>query len=832
MKLFFLFFPLLISIHLYAQGYSDTTNLSQTEKNIIDALRKGRAIDMTNQNNKIKSLFLEKLISNAYQLPENTYIEIINASIDGDFLIHDKNILLPIFFTKCTFNGSVQFSYTTFKNSYTNSQCTFRKKVLFEVCDFNKAFVLEHSVIEGEFSFTFNKVSKNLICNNTTFKSEFQINQSEVSNNASFLNAIFDSTSDFDLFRVDQYALFNNCIFTGCKIFGLSFGDAIFKKQVDLTKNNSNYLNMSNCSFEGKLLAEFLTTDNLILYRTTFKSFVDFNGLRINQQAYCFGVKMYSTADFSEANIQGKLNFRSSEFHGKIKFTGLQVTDDCMFDTCRFFLPVDFSLMKIGKSFFCSEALFEDSVVFNYSIVNGNFVIDRTIFIGVANFITLEVGNSFTANTASFLNKDKTVSFNGIKVGKVLQINKSIFYGLVDFTFATIGILFNAEGVKFLHKKLQLPFFAIKTSDIYFDESVFDGGIDLNRLECDGNFILSKTVFNDSGSTINLQDIDVKNFFLNGAKIFATIEMPNSTVNGSFSCDSTTIWKELNLNNSNINLLKLSRSKLNKISVKNTKFKDLLISKMGKIINLDISNSQFEGDLTIRDVKFKKLFCVGTKVNGTATIDSINITNEISLDNSFFQFLKLSNYNFPKTKDSISINEMKYLSLNIGESYNDLDSMVSILNMSKFSVDAYTYFENYCRNQGYIELANKTIIERKNREEREILTGFDSIKNRVSYFLFEYGKNVLVLFLWIGGFIMVGCFTFRKKTMTPTKNESGNFNNLYYTLDVFLPIVNLHEDENWRPLTSWGRLYFIVLTIFGWALMLFIAAYLAGIVSS
>jgi len=56
------------------------------------------------------------------------------------------------------------------------------------------------------------------------------------------------------------------------------------------------------------------------------------------------------------------------------------------------------------------------------------------------------------------------------------------------------------------------------------------------------------------------------------------------------------------------------------------------------------------------------------------------------------------------------------------------------------------------------------------------------------------------------------------------------FDRASYSLDLFLPLVNLHIDEDWTPRGPWRTLYALVHQIVGWVLVPLLLASLSGII--
>ena len=64
----------------------------------------------------------------------------------------------------------------------------------------------------------------------------------------------------------------------------------------------------------------------------------------------------------------------------------------------------------------------------------------------------------------------------------------------------------------------------------------------------------------------------------------------------------------------------------------------------------------------------------------------------------------------------------------------------------------------------------------------------------------------------------------------PSGQGQHLFNRASYSLDLFLPVVNLHIDENWRPVGLWREIYAVFHSMVGWVLVPLLLASLAGIV--
>ena len=64
----------------------------------------------------------------------------------------------------------------------------------------------------------------------------------------------------------------------------------------------------------------------------------------------------------------------------------------------------------------------------------------------------------------------------------------------------------------------------------------------------------------------------------------------------------------------------------------------------------------------------------------------------------------------------------------------------------------------------------------------------------------------------------------------PSWKQQGFFYKVVYSLDLFLPVVNLHVDEKWEPNGTICMLYTVAHSMIGWVIVPLLLAALAGII--
>jgi len=140
----------------------------------------------------------------------------------------------------------------------------------------------------------------------------------------------------------------------------------------------------------------------------------------------------------------------------------------------------------------------------------------------------------------------------------------------------------------------------------------------------------------------------------------------------------------------------------------------------------------------------------------------------------------------------------------------------------------YSDLETLFRKHGFTDQANDVYIAERDKEREEInkwsfwgppkwLFSF------LQFWLIGYGRHLEWLLIWSLVFIGIGCGVFWKKDwMDPKKPEDKDkdYNCLWYSLDLFLPILRLGDADTWTPkdtrrvAVQYKRLHIIVGSLF------------------
>jgi hypothetical protein len=236
-------------------------------------------------------------------------------------------------------------------------------------------------------------------------------------------------------------------------------------------------------------------------------------------------------------------------------------------------------------------------------------------------------------------------------------------------------------------------------------------------------------------------------------------------------------------------------------------------------------------------VKFEEV-----KVGATTTLIGCRFAGYVSFKDARFTALDLSKVTWPTNHDDhawLWLNGMTYGRISAGSEKDSCQNLQHLVERtahgSAYSADVFTRLEDYYRKLGYSRPADSFFRVQKQREREEVLRGFAWAW---SFFLEKfvgYGRSPERAIFWSVVIIGIGCVMFRPHRMEPQKSEYAErkYSPFWYSVDVYLPIIKLHDAEIWKPredcvLTHvWRRIH----TVLGWALIPIAIAAWTGMLS-
>ncbi|MFH1371416.1 MAG: hypothetical protein ABII09_09060 [Planctomycetota bacterium] len=522
------------------------------------------------------------------------------------------------------------------------------------------------------------------------------------------------------------------------------------------------------------------------------------DGVNIEGDVYLSdGFKADGEVRFIGAEISGDFVCKNGEFINKGR---MAITADRMNVKGSVFLGDGFNAhgmvcfrgATIGNTFDCGDGEFvnEDGT----AIVADRINVKGSVFLGdgfkadgEVRFQGAEIGGGFISENGEFNNKGGTaISADGINVkGGVFLINGFKADGEVRFLEAEIDGQFACENGMFINKGGK----AISADGMNVKGGVFlrkdfksEGEVRFLGAAISGNFDCGNGDFNNTGNIAIFADgMDIKGsvFLKKGFKANGEICFIGVAIGGNFECD---------------------RSEF--------------VDKDGTAIRAERMN--VKGSVFLRD-DFNvegRVSLIGTTISGRFTWSDINRPEKATLDlrNATVGVLCDDEKSWPE-RGNLFLDGFVYE--NIGDDApKDAKHRIDWLNRQgeeRFRPGSFEQLAKVLEKMGYNEDAIKIRIEKEKTITRQ--GGFNLV-TKIWRFILEIfiGYGYQLWKAWIAAIfiIFVGSVVFKlghKKIVQTDKEPYHRFNSFIYSLEKFVPVVNLSMAQYWIPDTNkrWGR---------------------------
>jgi len=218
------------------------------------------------------------------------------------------------------------------------------------------------------------------------------------------------------------------------------------------------------------------------------------------------------------------------------------------------------------------------------------------------------------------------------------------------------------------------------------------------------------------------------------------------------------------------------------------------------------------------------------KVEGGAIFKDAVFEGPVNFDYASFALLDLS-----KVAGHFHMQEMSYKYIKAApeepESHKEL---LKLADQSAYTADVYNNLEAFFLRQGYRGDADRAFIAGKRRERRENLQGLGWLGSCLLDWLVGYGRRPWQAGIPCAVLVALGCVLFSPKKMEPQKPEDTPrvYSRFWYSLGLFLPVVDLQTDTVWKPKAdqTFLRNYARVHALLGWILIPIVLAALTGLI--
>jgi uncharacterized protein YjbI with pentapeptide repeats len=747
----------------------------------------------------------ERIVKELTRDPEEPVYKLHDAKIAGPFNLRHRTIDIALDIQRCEFLGEVDLNYCEFKQAVNFSGCIFHKK-------FNSGDEVEAYTI----------YRKDLICNGTLFmedatfsgaRIEGDMHFSELTVQGARLRTTFKSKSDFSALKCDGYGFFVGARFESKK--DINFEHASFGRTLDC----------SRAIFKGVMKAEALKcSDGARFLKARFES------RQVPPDGY--------TVNFKHASFGGHLDCAEAVFKGPVSLNTMTCGGRAIFEDARFLsrtqpppirkkrkparLSVDFTAASFDNQFDCDGAVFKGPVSFNAIKCGGSAYFKGTKF---------ESRNNRTASNNS-----------------------------VTFTAAAFNRQFRCEGAVF---KGAVSFNSIKCRDGFFQGAQFRSGEQNFRYASfEGDLFLDGATFEGKLTDFRYMRV-VNNLRLSGVYVDTDVVLGHAHIGQKLRLEGSCFNRKVRLYDTEIGILELIDTNIDRQ-------KPLIVRSTEARYRSETVAQPAEDLKHIFNGK-RKFVSRRLKRERERKLDKLYPFKRHDLTLGGTTFTRFHGSPYPQLRDQLALR------------------LAGGQNVAEFSRDPYLQLETYYRKEGNEAEARDIYREgrnayRRNARDKDGNIQWNTLKDKTDLlWKLSTGYGVVIwrlltisfLFLLLGTLIFylpdntdlpdhvdvsLADFPTVFATLPPqtvfgasvadtsfqitlpdhalerasksTDSKPWQDELLYragYSVDLFLPLVNMHIDEKWEPNGSILQLYASIHAIVGWLVVPLLVAALAGI---
>jgi hypothetical protein len=168
---------------------------------------------------------------------------------------------------------------------------------------------------------------------------------------------------------------------------------------------------------------------------------------------------------------------------------------------------------------------------------------------------------------------------------------------------------------------------------------------------------------------------------------------------------------------------------------------------------------------------------------------------------------------------------------------SSIPDALDLLRKAKSPTSAFTAYQSQLKTQGESEAAEKSYVEMRevmrHQEWQHSITWPLGVVDIFQQYVLGFGHSPVPPMFWSICFVVFGTFAFRKVVHMQERVENpADFSGAWYSLELFLPIVDLGVAKEWRPKadSKWRVVYARVHQIAGWVLVPAALAAITGVV--
>ena len=621
-------------------------------------------------------------------------------------------------------------------------------------------------------------------------------------------------------------------------------------------------LTFRKCTFDEGVYLKLANTKSLSFYRSDVHGCLNLDSAFIDGQLICDGASFENKeADAiiaGNAIVTRSVFFGTAidkdkdkgeedklfETYGRVNLEGIKITGKLNCSGGKFIDIVN------KKAFFADNASIEGDVLLNDEFeAEGEVSLNQIKING-----QLDCGNAYFRNPDGFA----LITQSSIISGSIFMNNGFIAEGQVNLYSSKIGGAICCEGGKFKDGNNKIAFYAENVSiegDVLLNDGFeSEGEVNLLEAKINGSLECDAGNFSNPGgfAVVSLSAIIGGSVFMNnGFSASGEVNLLGSQINGSLYCTSGKFYNPTGraLNCKKIvvdrdvffdkpkvdnNVVKQPFEVKGEVKLCGAQISGELICSGGIFDNSAsnrASNYAFiSKGLKVAAVLFDDGFepngevnLLNARIEGPFILKNVNTSHhyKLNLKGAYIRSLEDEKNSWPG-KGKLVLNDLTYDNIEYAPLHSEDRIEWLGLNEDVQSLQPYRQLASVLDNKGWEKEARGIRIAMNNQLRKETYKPKQKFWLYIMGVFFDYGYNPfkvlkIALIVWLMGAIIYSYGNYRELMLPPTdsinKNESvtandsknelykqyPEFNAFFYSLDVFLPIVDLHQETYWLP---------------------------------
>ncbi|MCK4937787.1 MAG: pentapeptide repeat-containing protein [Methanosarcinales archaeon] len=378
-----------------------------------------------------------------------------NSTFETDATFTGITVEKDIFQDNVTFFEKATFSDITVNGVFYSRDSTFKKDATFVGSIFKKRTEFFRSIFEGEVHFGITRIGSHAGFNGTKFKKRVYFNSAKIDGGTYFNSAIFEDEADFGNARIGDVAVFNGTKFKGINFNSAKIeGPVFFNKEYLFRwdnipgKDNEKLIDFITQDYgidwEKTNIIEKIETDRTIKISTEKNTLL----LSLNKEKTKVNLKIDDgrTDELSAMLENGKLNiYKKTIFKGEADFGSTRIGNAAEFRETEFKEQVNFSSATIEGEALFNQSIFEKKAIFIAARFGGNATFDESNFYQEATFSMAKIMGSTKFHSVIFKGD---IDFSGVIIGSTAEFNDAEFNQKASFNSAKIeGAVFFRSAI-------------------------------------------------------------------------------------------------------------------------------------------------------------------------------------------------------------------------------------------------------------------------------------------------------------------------------------------------------------------------------------------------